>query len=35
MRAHRCALFLKHFGGPNKKQTDRIHDGRTWGQLPK
>lgn len=33
-RDARVAFFFKQWGGPNKKRTGRILDGRTWDEMP-
>jgi protein gp37 len=32
--AHGVAFHFKQWGGPNKKKTGRVLDGRTWDEQP-
>lgn len=34
-RKSRVAFHFKQWGGPNKKKTGRLLDGRTWDQMPR
>jgi protein gp37 len=33
-RRARVAFFFKQWGGPNKKRTGRVLEGRTWDEMP-